>query len=427
MTDISNIDSSLKYIELIQTLLEKMPELTSWQLEFILHNFELQCQLRGRHNFLNMSRYGDKNECTYRKHYSDEFDFETFNFNLVEQYLSSNKSKRAVAFDPCHISKSGKQTPGSGYFWSGCAGAPKFGLELGGFAAVDVEQNTALHYIADQTLLYEEHGSLLNYYAALVERRAVELLKISKYLLVDAFFSREPFVTRVCASGLQVISRIRDDANMHYLYVGPHPKRRGRKQKYAGKFDARNLDMTYFTCCLRQKDEKENYALYEATLYSKALKKDIRVVVQHNFKEDDTVKNHKIFFSTDTTLSGIEIFLFYKSRFQIEFLYRDAKQFTGLEHCQARSETKLHYHFNTALTTVSLAKAAFHLEIPEDERGAFSMADVKTLFFNELMMDKMQELIFEQCGLPPNSTNIKNMQVIRSKIRKIGRIHLKRA
>lgn len=153
----------------------------------------------------------------------------------------------------------------------------------------------------------------------------------------------------------------------------------------------------------------------------------MRVVVQHNFKEDGTIKNHKIFFSTDTTLSGIEIFLFYKSRFQIEFLYRDAKQFTGLEHCQARSETKLHYHFNTALTTVSLAKAVFNLEIPEEERGAFSMADVKTLFFNELMMDKMQDLIFDQCGLPPNSTNIHNMQIVRSKIRKIGRIHLKRA
>lgn len=256
MTDTSNIASSLKYIELVQTLLEKMPELTSWQLEFILHNFELQCQLRGRHNFLNMSRYGDKNECTYRKHYGDEFNFETFNFNLVDQYLSSNKSKRAVAFDPFHISKSGKQTPGGGYFWSGCAGGPKFGLELGGFAAIDVDKNTALHYIADQTLAYEEHGSLLNYYAALVERRASDILKISQYLLVDAFFSREPFVTRICDAGLQVISRMRDDANLHYLYVGPHPKRRGRPKKYAGKFDARNLDMTYFSCCLRLSQTK---------------------------------------------------------------------------------------------------------------------------------------------------------------------------
>ncbi len=95
---------------------------------------------------------------------------------------------------------------------------------------------------------------------------------------------------------MEVISRLRDDANLHYLYFGPHPKRKGRKTKYAGKFAPHELDMSYFTCCLRQIDElkKENYALYEATLYSKALKKNIRVVVQHNFRSDGTIKNHKI-------------------------------------------------------------------------------------------------------------------------------------
>lgn len=403
-----------------------MPKITKWQLEFILHNYELQCQLRGRHNFLNMARYGDKNESTYRSNYQSEFDFSTFNFHLINNYLGAN---RAVAFDPSFISKSGKHTPGCGYFWSGCAGSTVYGLELGGFAAVDVDQNTALHYIADQTLGLEEYSSLLNYYAALVEFRATDILKISEYLLVDAFFSREPFVSKACNAGLQVISRLRDDADLHYLYVGPHPKRRGRKKKYAGKFNPRELNMSYFTCCLRQVDQanKENYALYEATLYSKALKREIRVVVQHNYKADGSIKNHKIFFSTDTTLSGIDIFLFYKSRFQIEFLYRDAKQFTGLEHCQARSETKLHFHFNTALTTVSLAKAVFHLAVPENERGPFSMADVKTQFFNELMLDKMQDLIFDECGIPPNNSNIKVMQSVRSKIRNIGKIHLKSA
>jgi hypothetical protein len=66
-------------------------------------------------------------------------------------------------------------------------------------------------------------------------------------------------------------------------------------------------------------------------------------VVQHHFDKQNKIKKHKLFFSTDTSLSGIDIFLFYKSRFQIEFLYRDAKQFTGLEHCQSRSETKLDF------------------------------------------------------------------------------------
>ena len=139
----------------------------------------------------------------------------------------------------------------------------------------------------------------------------------------------------------------------------------------------------------------------------------------------------KIFCSTDTSLSGIDIFLFYKSRFHPEasgeFLYRDAKQFVGLEHCQARSETKLHFHFNTALTTVSLAKAVFHLSIPQDKRGTFSIADLKTQFFNELMVDKIQALIFEECGIPPNETNIKAIQIVRSKIVNFGKINQIRA
>ena len=47
---------------------------------------------------------------------------------------------------------------------------------------------------------------------------------------------------------------------------------------------------------------------------------------------------------------------YYRSRFQIEFLYHDAKQYTDLNHCQARSENKLDFHFNVSLTVVNLAK-----------------------------------------------------------------------
>ncbi|MBP7497268.1 MAG: transposase [Bacteroidales bacterium] len=57
---------------------------------------------------------------------------------------------------------------------------------------------------------------------------------------------------------------------------------------------------------------------------------------------------YAILFCTDLDLSGNKIYLYYKSRFQIEFLYRDAKQFTSLTHCHARSENKLHFHFNTS-------------------------------------------------------------------------------
>jgi IS4 transposase len=57
---------------------------------------------------------------------------------------------------------------------------------------------------------------------------------------------------------------------------------------------------------------------------------------------------HKNYFSTDLNLGAKKLIEYYRSRFQIEFLYRDAKQNTSLNHCQARSENKLKMHFNLA-------------------------------------------------------------------------------
>ncbi len=47
---------------------------------------------------------------------------------------------------------------------------------------------------------------------------------------------------------------------------------------------------------------------------------------------------------------------FYCTRFQIEFCFRDAKQFVGSTDCQARDERKLNFAFNSSFTAVNVAK-----------------------------------------------------------------------
>lgn len=385
-----------------------MSETGKRQSDFLIENFDLQLRLRGRHNFLNMGRYSQLNESTFRNNYQKSFDFVTFNQHLINQCCSDEK---IIAFDPSYISKSGKHTPGSGYFWSGCAGQNKWGLEIGGFAAIDIVNNTAMHLIADQTLSAEDYSSLLTYYSALVCFHAKALQAVSDYIAVDAYFSRFPFIDAVCKMGLKVISRLRNDADLLYPYVGPHPKRKGARTKYVGKVNPRNLDESYFNCCMKEDDCR----LFEATVYSKSLKRMIRVAILHNYDKKENIKSHQIFFSTDLTLSGIEIYCYYKGRYQIEFLYRDAKQHAGLEHCQSRSESKLHFHFNTALTTVSLAKAIYHLSQPIEQRLPFSMADIKTQHFNELMWN----LIIQQCGIEPHKPKIIQL---RNKVLNFGKI-----
>ena len=95
----------------------------------------------------------------------------------------------------------------------------------------------------------------------------------------------------------------------------------------------------------------------------------------------------KLYFSTDLKMDGMKIVSCYRSRFQIEFLYRDAKQYCGLEDCQAKSKNKLDFHFNAALTAVNLAKI-YWLDTRNSNMEAFSMADYKTLCNNKMLVDR---------------------------------------
>lgn len=100
------------------------------------------------------------------------------------------------------------------------------------------------------------------------------------------------------------------------------------------------------------------------------------------YKDND---QPQIIIGTDREMDAVTLCKYYGLRFQIEFLIRDAKQHAGLEDCQARDEHKLSYHFNLALTVVSIAKAAYHLSVSINQRTSFSMADIKMLHMNKLI------------------------------------------
>jgi hypothetical protein len=53
-------------------------------------------------------------------------------------------TRKTIAIDPSYISKCGKQTPWIGYFWSGCAGVAKRGLEILGIGLIDVNNKDCI-------------------------------------------------------------------------------------------------------------------------------------------------------------------------------------------------------------------------------------------------------------------------------------------
>ena len=115
----------------------------------------------------------------------------------------------------------------------------------------------------------------------------------------------------------------------------------------------------------------------------------------------------EIYFSTDTEMSADEIIEIYRTRFQIEFLYRDAKQHTCLTNCQARSKEKLHFHFNTSLTAVSVARAVHWFSMEKEKRKEFLLSDIKTMNHNALLLNQFL------CTFAVNPNLLKNNQKVK--------------
>lgn len=385
------LDVFRKSEALVCAILEKMGNINKSRKKFLQHLLILFLGMGNRFTFLGMARYGKYGEQSYRNNFGKLFDFLKFNSELIRESCSKHL---IIAFDPSYIPKSGKETEHIGTFWSGCAQKAKRGLEISGFAVVDVDNNTALSLEAIQTPapkeLKQQDKTLVNFYCSLVIERKEVLQSFTKYLVVDGYFAKKEYVNPIKEqTEMEIISKLRNDANLHYLYKGKSTGRKGRPKVLDGKIKMKQIDKRKIKNCYSD----ENVMIYEGLVYCKLLKDKVKVAYVEFLDEGKFTGNYAVLFSTDLNLSGQEIYLYYKSRFQIEFLFRDAKQYTGLTQCQARSANKLYFHFNASLSAVSIAKASYYLPLKKEDRLSFSMSDIKTMHLNKIMADRIFSML----------------------------------
>jgi IS4 transposase len=93
-----------------------------------------------------------------------------------------------------------------------------------------------------------------------------------------------------------------------------------------------------------------------------------------------------LLFSTDIALAAEQILEYDRARFQIEFIFRDRKQFTGLSDCQCRGSQRLDFHFNSSLIALNLAKYEAYNRHSSPAPFVFSMASYKRLEFNRHLL-----------------------------------------
>jgi hypothetical protein len=351
-----------------------------------------------------MSRYGSYSEQSYRQNFEKAFDFKGFNTELIKTYCGK---ELIWIFDPSYIAKSGKHTPYVGYFWSGCANARKWGLEISTLAIGDVENHTAMHYHTHQTqLVKKDRGeeSLRAYYAKIITEQAVEMQKLSKVIDLDAFFSKKPFVDSMCAVEFTMVGRLQSNIHLRYAYTGEQKKGKGRPKQFDGKIDLKNVSTQHFDILKKDDDE----IVYHGVAHVRCLKRWCKIVIINTLK-DGKVDKAIVYFSTDKDMAGQVVYQYYKLRCQIEFLFRDAKNHLGLQDCQSRQEKALDFHFNLTFSTLNIAKALHWLSKPKEQRGAFSIQNIKTQYVNELILDRLISIYGKDPLVEKNNPKIREL------------------
>jgi hypothetical protein len=219
--------------------------------------------------------------------------------------------------------------------------------------------------------------SLVDWYSSYLISRKDKLQSLSRTVVADAFFSKETFITPMCENDFHVISRFRNDVILYYPTLEQKTGKRGHPKWFDGRIDFANLDLT------RCKEYEVNKGkLYGLRVYAKAFKRYVSLAVWYPM--DGRTDKWQLYFSTDDSMDGREVLDYYRTRFQLEFCFRDGKQHAGITNCQSTDFRKLDFHFNASLAAVNLAKAACkRLGI------AYSISSCKSFIHNAYKKAKM--------------------------------------
>ncbi len=93
---------------------------------------------------------------------------------------------------------------------------------------------------------------------------------------------------------------------------------------------------------------------------------------------------------------------YYKARFQIEFIFRDAKQYTGLMDCQSHRKEAIHTHINASFSALNVLKLEDRRARGTSGETVISIASWKRRKFNQHLMCR----VFDNLGFSINDEKV---------------------
>jgi putative transposase len=418
------------------------PNLSKTDLRRMSRIVQAMLSMTGRVTMLGLSRWTGKGGSyrTVQRFFNTAIPWTQVFGRFFEQHLYRPAGEYFLVGDESVVTKSGKETHGLDYFFSGLMNRVVKGIAIFSLSLVSVEERRSYPLRVEQVVRTEAEKAA----AKARKKKQVkkdkkapkkkcgrpkgsqnrdktqvqltpELKRIQKmvkkqlgmlqnlvsvrYLALDGHFGNNHALQMVLQCGLHLISKLRHDAALYFIYDGKQ-KRKGPRKKYGQKIDNRNIPEKYLvkTSALGHIQTR----IYRAVMLHRGFAQALNVIIitKTNLKTGAFASVN--LFSSDLELTFDKIIDYYSLRFQIEFNFRDAKQYWGLEDFMNVKEVPLTNALNLSLFMVNLSQVLlreFHQTHPDS-----GILDLKAYFraakyFEEtikLLPKKPEPILLEQ-------------------------------
>jgi putative transposase len=370
---------------------------------------EAMLSMSGRVTMRGLSRWSGKGGSyrTIQRFFTTSVHWCQLNFILIRQQLLDADDVLLMSGDHVVVTKAGKATYGLDRFFSSLYGKAVPGLCFLSLSLLSVKRRTSYPVVTEQVEKACEataqaqptqkasgprgrpKGSKnrnrrevtlspsLRFIQEHIKRLLQQIGEAFKvvYFIFDGELGHNDALQMVRQVGLHLVSKLRYNSALYFPYAGPYAGR-GPRRKYGKKLDYRNMPSAYLQAT--SIDEGIETNIYQMSLWHKKFAEmlNIVVIVKRHLQTHKTA--HVVLFSSDLTLGYAKLIDYYRLRFQLEFNFRDAKQYWGLEDFMSVKEKPVYNSANLAMFMVNVSQVL--IRPMRAQWPAFSVNDLKAWF-----------------------------------------------
>lgn len=408
----------------------------------------------GRVTMLGISRWSEKGGSyrTVQRFFYTTIPWLSVFWLFFQRYLLDAKATYFLAGDESVVTKAGKKTHGLDRFFSSLYGKPVSGLAFFTLSLINVSERRSYPIMVEQMVRTEEEKAAtkakkepkqkahpkqtkgkagrpkgrknrdksqvtltpeLTRIQGMIQKLLALILGIMsiKHMVMDGKFGNNNALQMVRQCGLHLTSKLRSDSALYFPYEGPYSGS-GAPRKYGEKIDYAHIPAQYLQESNTQKETQTD--IYQMQMLHKefAQRLNVVIIVKTNLKTG--AWGHVILFSSDLELAYATLIDFYSLRFQIEFNFRDAKQFWGLEDFMNIQQTAVSNAANLSLFMVNVS----HLLLRDlrQEDSTANLLDLKAYY-------RARKYVAETLKWLPKKPEPILMTRIINQVSRLGRIH----